>query len=239
MRKMYYSFILIVTIFSLYVVSINLSLTIENIDWLKIKRIRFYGLKSIMAKDLVESTSLDQDTSLVFLNKAKIKNIIEEDKRLSVLSIDIKLPDTLEIHLLEEIGDLLFREESNLYVLNRQGEYMLRNENINFYDLPILNVKTKDSNKKKEEIKKIGHSLVSIFEALPPGEKDFKDLISEINIDDKTTFYLRNGIKVIINNPLTLNDIRKARYSVSYALGLEREVDTIDTRSELVFYRFD
>ncbi len=240
MRKTYYFFILITIFFSFYVAKINFSKTVENIDWLKIKRIRLYGLKSTEAKDLVERISLNQNTSLVFLDKEKIKKTIEKNKRLNVLSIDIKLPDTLEIHLLEDTGVLLFRKKNDLYALNRQGEYISHNEDINFYDLPVLSVELKSSNKDRneEKIKMISRSLARAFEDMSPEEKDFKNLISEINIDNKTTFYLRNGMKVINANPLTLADLRKARYSVSYAMGLERKVDTIDTRKELVFYRF-
>ena len=239
MRKTYLFFILAIVIFATYVVKINLSLALENVDWLKIKRVRFYGLKSIQAKELVQRISLNQNTSLVFLNKKQIKQTIERDKRLKVESITTDMPDTLEIHLKEDIGAFLFRDGKDLYALNREGDTLSSNEDIYFYDLPVLSSNKKNGrNSENESIKHTARSLGNIFAALPQAERDFEELISEIVIDNKATLYLRNRIKVIAAIPLTLDKIRKARYSTLYAMSLERKVDTIDTRADLVRFRF-
>ena len=240
MRKIYFFFILVVFAFSFYVAQLNFSLAVKNIDWLKVKKVRFYGLKSIQAKELMNRIGLNQNTSLVFLNKEHLKKVVETDKRLKVESIDIQMPDTLEMHLTENAGVFLYRKKKNFYSLDNKGNIISSNEGIYFYDLPILTISKEREVKDNEDdelLKNACRSLYKNLNMLPETERDFKGLISEIDISSKVTFYLRNGIKVFVNYPVTLKSIRKARYGILYALEMNRKVDIIDTRGKLVRYR--
>ena len=242
MKKVYPLFLLIILIFGLYVLKLNFSSALNHLDWMKIKKVRFYGLKSIQANDLMLTTSLTRDTSLVFLDKKKLKKHLELDKRLTVKKIVTKFPDTLEIHLFEDIGSLLYRDKGNLFAISQGGHIISSNENIFYYDLPILinhNLIREDTKKSASELNSehLFTNLIEAFDNLPENEKDFKDLISEIHLDKAVKFYLRNGIKMLVPDPITIKALRKARYSLLYALSLKEKVEVIDIREDLVKYR--
>lgn len=249
--------------FFLYVVKANVENVMKNSGWFYLEKVSLNGLRYVPQEAVLKRLPEASSASIFSLNLSELKEKIEKDPRLEVLSIKTRLPDELIIDLKEIYGDyIVLLDEKDYYDVTKDMRVLAMNDAILNYDKLVFCVSSEFLRKmevgfdarfsKNKEIRE-GQDLIekssflkTLFfrtEGLVSSEKDFLSLIGSVNLNDEAyiEMYLRNAKqKIVMDATFKPDDLRRARYAYLYAKSdkLGKGVKAIDVREAVTKYVF-
>ena len=159
-----------------------------------IKNIYVSGNNKISSDTIISLSGLQNNKNIFQFRTSNIQNNIKENAYINQVTINRKLPDTIEI-VVEEREATFNLPFGNAYIyINNQGYILeIAKEKGNF---PIITgYKTSEENLKPgnrlctEDLEKLS-DVLHILDVAASMEKDISNLITEINIADKTNYIL-------------------------------------------------
>ena len=166
-----------------------------------IKNITVVGNNQISKEEIISLSGIYLDENMFKISKLKIVNNIKQNAYINQVTISKKLPDTIQITVVEREPTYMLEYGNGYVYVNNQG-YMLEISSIK-KELPILlGIATSKEDYKEgnrlnnEDLEKLG-TVIKIMNAAK--NKEISNLITSIDITDENnyTLYLETEKKTV------------------------------------------
>lgn len=176
-----------------------------------IKEININGNKRIDSNEIISLSQIHNDENIFKISKNSVKESIKENPYIDSVEIKRKLPNKIEIQIIERTPKYMIEFGNGFVYLNEQG-YMLE-ISANNISIPILTGYSTSLNElnpgnrlNSDDLEKLA-TVIKIMDSAELNEID--TLITKINISDKENYVLElsnKGKVVYLGNGTSIND---------------------------------
>jgi len=169
-----------------------------------LKYIDIKGNSYVSNSDINKLVSKNKTKSIFNYKIKNIKNNIEKIPFIKTVYISIKIPNKLEIQIIEKVPIALILNNENKFLIDSDGNLLPANsKSINNFPVPILNIKNMEINK---------NNSISIIKHLYTNYNSLYNNISEIlESNSKITLVTDNKTKIYIKPDMAINNLNKLK----------------------------
>ena len=198
LKTCFYIVSILLLINSTYTYNINLN------NPFILKYINVKGNNYINTEEIISLISIDDKKSIFDYDIEYIKNNIEKITFIKAAYIGLKIPNRLEINIIENIPIALILHNNRKKFLDSEGDFLsVSSKSINNFPVPILNIISIDF-----EV----NNSIPIIKHLYQNYTSLYDNISEILESDSTiTLLTDNKTKIFVNPEMTISNMNKLK----------------------------
>ena len=191
-------------------------------------------LNSQTVTQLLKEYHSSHNMNVLIFNKKKLKQYLEQEDRLKVLSVKALWPNRLNILLEEKKGIFIVRIKNNFFQIDRKNKIIATNDKILFFDIPIftqekiiantksnLSLSEKLNSNKLLKLKNNGFKIYQSIMKLPSEEQSLWNDLSEVVIKSNgkkiSKWYLKKkNINILMGEQWNTEEYRRAYYGIIY-----------------------
>lgn len=179
-------------------------------DLFNIKNIEVIGNSILSSEKIISVSQIEKENNIFRTNKKSVKEKLKEEAYVEKVKIHFKLPNTVQIEIVERLPKFMLQFADSFVYINNQG-YMLQISNEPLSLPVIVGFVTDLSNIREgnrldlEDLKKM-EKIIKVFEVAKAN--DIANLITKIDISDENNYTLLlegEGKKAYLGNCTELN----------------------------------